>query len=376
VLLLVLLLVLLPLLGGCSTVGYLGHVGKGHAALLRQQQPIEQLVASPTTAPELREQLLELAAAREFASRRLLLPDNRSYTRYVALDREHVSWVVIAAPEFSLDPVPLCLLISGCVPYRGYFSRERADRAAAALAARGLDTWVGGVSAYSTLGWFADPVVSSMLHGGTDAAIGVMFHELTHQWLYLRGDSAFNESLASFVEQQGLREWRAERGLPSPATGDGRAEAFRGLVQALLDELQALYDSGEGEAQMRKAKAAAIEAFRRKYRIRRESDWSAFRRFDRWVDEPINNASLQSQRLYETWVPAFDALFEQAGSDWQRFQREVQRLAGLRAKERRFRLEQLLAQGRNAADAGDRSRQSPSTSGYRSVPSTETRDLQ
>lgn len=337
------MLVLGLLLSGCSTLGYVGHLGKGQLALLRQQQPVAQLLASPDTDPTLREQLLLLGAAREFASDHLLLPRNRSYTRYVALDREYVSWVVIAAPEFSLDPVPLCLPIAGCVPYRGYFDRGLAEQAADELAARGLDTWVGGVAAYSTLGWFADPLLSSMLRDGTETAVATVFHELAHQWLYVRDDTRFNESLASFVEQQGLREWRQGRGLAQvDASMQGHGTLFRSEVQSLIDRLQMLYASTLPDSAKRQAKAEAFDAFRNRYRgMSDEGVLSS--RVKAWVDGQLNNAALQPQRLYDGWLPAFANLFRAAEGDWATFQTQVESLSRLPRDERDRRLAALTA---------------------------------
>ncbi len=350
--LLAVLLLGLQLLAGCSTLGYVGHLGKGQLALLRQQQPVSELLASPATDPALREQLELLGAARDFASDRLLLPRNRSYTRYVALDREFVSWVVIAAPEFSLEPLPLCLPVAGCVPYRGYFDRTLAQREAAELTGRGFDTWIGGVSAYSTLGWFADPLLSSMLREGPEAAVATVFHELAHQWLYVRDDTAFNESLASFVEQQGLREWREARGLaPADATVDAQAAVFRTVLQELMDTLQALYTGPLSDAAKRRAKAEAFDTFRSQYRALISDRGSGFegpgyerpapRRLDAWVNGPLNNAALQPQRLYDGWLPAFVSLFGATGGDWAAFQARVETLARLPRAERDRRLAAL-----------------------------------
>ena len=336
-------LVLLP---GCRTIGYVGHVARGHVALLARQQSIAEVRSDPATPEALRATLGEIAAARRFASTHLGLPRNRSYTRYVELERDYVSWVVVATPEFSLDPVPLCLPVAGCVPYRGWFSRERAEREAERLAAAGLDTWVGGVAAYSTLGWFADPVVSSMLREGPANAVGTVFHELAHQRLYVRDDSAFNEAYASFVELQGLREWRASRGLDqsdADADVDPARQSFRKRLQALVAELEALYASDLDASAMREAKRSALAAFREEYRQRVQRDWRGLDGHARWIEDGLNNAALQPFRLYESQVPAFAALFAREAGDWQRFHRAAERLARLAPESRRAELQTLAA---------------------------------
>src|SRR3979490_1776872 len=147
------------LLAGCGTV-YLMQAASGQCQVLRQRVPIDTLLADPRTPPALRAHLQEVRAAREFASRELGLPDNRSYRSYADIGRPYVVWNVVAAPEFSVTPKRWCFPIAGCVASRGYFRERRAREFAAALAVRGYDVSVDGVPAYSTLGRCADPGAS------------------------------------------------------------------------------------------------------------------------------------------------------------------------------------------------------------------------
>jgi predicted aminopeptidase len=336
---LLLALGLMLALGGCRTLGYYAHLACGHAELVTQRQPIERLIADPDTEPALRETLAEVLQARRFAVERLQLPDNRSYTYYVQLDRPFVNWNVMAAPEFSIEPLLHCFPFAGCVPYRGWFSLERAQDDAQRLQDKGYETHVGGVPAYSTLGWFADPLVSSMLRAGREALIGTVFHELTHQKLYLPGDAAFNESLATFVEQQGLREWRArQQSLPTPRP-DYRPVIER--ILALRERLGALYAQPLNEPAMRAAKAAEIEAFRVDYRRWRSGEGQDRPAYDGWVEAPIDNAKLLPFGVYDQWVPAFEALFAAVDGDWERFHAQAAELARLPAEQRRARLSAL-----------------------------------
>jgi predicted aminopeptidase len=328
------------MLGGCRTIGYYAHLARGHAELTLQRQPIERVIADPDTDPVLRDTLAELRRARVFASENLQLPDNRSYTHYVELDRPSVSWNVMAAPEFSIEPLLHCFPFAGCVPYRGWFSVERARAYAQTLQADGYETHVSGVPAYSTLGWFADPVVSSMLRGGRAALIGTVFHELTHQKLYVRGDTAFNESLATFVEQQGLREWQARQPGVMAARPDYRPVIE--MVLRLRERLGAIYAQPLAEAAMRAAKAAEIEAFRIEYRHWRNANGREWSGYDSWVEAPIDNAKLLPFGLYDQWVPAFEALFEQVDGDWQRFHARAGELARLPPADRQQQLSGLL----------------------------------
>ncbi|AHL73641.1 aminopeptidase [Stutzerimonas stutzeri] len=327
-------------LNGCST--YYGQLAVGQLDLLRQREPIAAIIDNPQTDPKLRQRLALALQARRFASRALGLPDNDSYRVYADIQRPYVVWNVFATEAFSVAPLNHCFPIAGCVAYRGYYQQGRARGAAALLRAEGYDTQVSGVQAYSTLGWFDDPLLSSMLRWDDERLAGLIFHELAHQRLYVAGDTAFNESYASFVEREGLRQWRASRGLPAPSetARDPYADLSR-LVLATRERLAALYASGLSEPEMRAAKAAEFMRMRQAYWQLRDGAWKGDGRFDRWMAQPLNNASLVPFGLYDRWVPAFAALFEQAGGDWQRFYIHVATLGQLPTDERTRRLEAL-----------------------------------
>ena len=194
-------------LSGC----YLLQAAGGQMEISAKREPIAEVIADAATPPQLRARLEYVANARDFASRELGLPDNESYRSYADLDRPYVVWNVFAAPEFSVEPRRWCFPIAGCVVYRGYFSEEAAQHYASRLRRRGDDAAVGGVAAYSTLGHFKDPVLSTML-GWSDAQLAAtLFHELAHQVVYVPGDSEFNESFATVVEEAGLERWLTER---------------------------------------------------------------------------------------------------------------------------------------------------------------------
>lgn len=334
-----LLAVLLLPLSGCSSLGYYAHVSSGHMAVLGARQPIERVLADERTDAGLRERLAEVLEAREFASAHLQLPRNRSYTRYVELDRHYVVWNVFATQEFSLTPLRHCFPFAGCVPYRGWFDQARAQAYAERLRERGLETHVGGVAAYSTLGWFADPVLSTMLHWDEDELIGIVFHELAHQKLYVRGDAAFNESLAMFVQRQGLCEWRAARGRPPPdPAGQEWERDFVQRALALREALGRLYARPLAPEEMRRQREERIEAFRRTHRERWAARGGGIDPFGDWVARPINNAKLVPLGLYDRWVSAFRALFVEVGADWGRFHAAAAELAALPAQAREARL--------------------------------------
>lgn len=322
-----LLALCLPL-AACSSLRYYAHVAHGEASLLAHRRPIARVVRDPATSPALATRLRLAAQARRFASAHLGLPDNRSYTSYVDLHRPYVAWNVFATLPWSVQALPQCFPIAGCVAYRGYFEEARAQARATALKAQGDDVWIGPVPAYSTLGWFADPIVSSMLRWDDDELAGTIFHELAHQRLYVKGDTAFNESFASFVQQEGLRQWRKARGLPPP---DPRAQAmeqgFTALVLDLRDRLKRFYASTHDQAALARGKQARIEAFRRRYAHWRDTRWPGDHRYDGWVAAPINNARLLPFGLYDRWTGAFAVLFERAERDWGAFYAAVRALA-------------------------------------------------
>lgn len=332
---------LVLLLGGCSTIDYYAHLGQGQWQLLHARQPVERILQDPATDPALARRLALSQQARDFASTHLQLPENRSYRLYADLGRPFVVWNLFATPEFSLEPELHCFPIAGCVAYRGYYQQGRARGAAALLRQKGLDTYIGGVEAYSTLGWFDDPLLNTMLRWSDERFIAVIFHELAHQQYYLPGDTAFNESFATFVEREGLRQWHAARGETPPASDDHQRQQFIELVLASRERLQQLYAGNLPEHAMRSAKQAEFEHLRRDYRAMRQQ-WGGQGRYDAWIEGPLNNAKLLPFGLYDQWVPAFAALFRREGSDWQAFYAAVAALGRLPEADRLSRLESLM----------------------------------
>ncbi|MEP7185437.1 MAG: aminopeptidase [Rhodanobacter sp.] len=329
---------------GCASFRYYAQAAQGQGELIAHRRSLNKVLQDPDTEPELARRLQLAKQARRFATARLGLPDNRSYTGYVELDRSYVVWNVFAAPRYSVDAVPQCFPIAGCVAYRGWFSETAADNDAAALKAAGNDVWVGGVPAYSTLGWFADPILSSMLRWNDDELDSTIFHELAHQLIYVKGDTAFNESFATFVQLRGLQQWRHARGLP--AEDDQRRDIDDGFTQLVLDlrnRLKVLYASGADNVSMASGQQREIAAFRRHYAQWRECRGPQDHRYDAWVARPINNARLLPFGLYDQWVPAFAVLFHCAGEDWPAFYASVRRLAAESMANRRNALKALVS---------------------------------
>ncbi|WP_339453859.1 aminopeptidase [Pseudomonas sp. EA_5y_Pfl2_R50] len=334
--------VLFLLLNGCASVSYYSQLASGQLQLLRAREPVTKVIADPDRDATLRAHLAQSQKARAFASEHLHLPDNQSYRLYADIGRPFVVWNVFATAEFSLTPQNHCFPIAGCVAYRGYYSQSAARGEAALQRQQGMDVSIGGVEAYSTLGWFNDPILNSMMGWGDERLATLIFHELAHQRFYVKDDTEFNESFATFVEQEGTRQWRAFRGLP--ADTDSRLkqrDQFIGLVLDTRSRLETLYAQPLPTEQMRERKAAEFEQFRREYRRMRDSQWAGDKRYDAWVNTPLNNARLLPFGLYDQWVPAFAALFKQVGGDWGRFYAEVEQLGGLPVAERKAALKAL-----------------------------------
>lgn len=350
------LLAVLPLLlaSGCATVGYYAHAVGGQLAILGRARPIGELlgdapagdglVATPPLAPETRTRLALILEMRAFASRELALPDNGSYRSYADLERPYPAWNVIATPELALTPKEWCFPFAGCVPYRGYFSHQRAERFAGGLKNHGLDVRVAPVAAYSTLGWFRDPILASQLRDDDTTLAAVMFHELAHQQLYVPGDAAFNESFATAVEIEGVRRWLSARGTPAAFAGYERERARRGafvsLVLGYRDRLEAVYASAASDADKRAAKAALLAELRAAG-PRWLEQWGEDAGYAAWFRQELNNAHLASVGLYHQHVPAFQALLARAGGGFEAFYREARALGRLAPPARAARLAEL-----------------------------------
>jgi predicted aminopeptidase len=300
---------------GCAAPYYWQAIG-GQLELLRKRQPIEDVITDPSIDPKLQTTLMRIAAIRRFAVEELGLPDNDSYTSYVALDRPYVVWNVVATKEFSVDPVRWCFPFAGCVAYRGYFDRDAAMRFAEKLAADGLDTHSGGSNAYSTLGYFADPVLSTMVDGGEQYVASLLFHELAHQKLYVKDDSAFSEAFAMIIEELGTERWLLRHGTPEDLeryrARRARRAQFGETIAAQQSRLRALYASGRSPDELRAGKEQAFDALRREYAALK-AEWQGNTDYDAWFAQPLNNATLASVATYTRWLPALRGRLERVG---------------------------------------------------------------
>ncbi len=331
-------------LGGCTTLGYYAQAVSGHLDIVSRRQPIDRLLAAEATDPALRERLRSALAARDFASRELGLPDNGSYRSYADIERRYVTWNVIATEEFSVAARQWCFPIAGCVPYRGYYSEAEAEAFAAGLAGQRLDVFVNPATAYSTLGWFDDPLLNTMLAWHDTRLAGVIFHELAHQQVWVKDDAAFNESFAVFVQDEGVRRWLQATATPEDLAAYAerieRRRAFAALLRATRAELATLYASDAGAEAMRTAKESAFARLRAGYADLKRR-WGGYGGYDNWFDRPLNNARLALVATYNDHVAGFAGLFERAHRDFPAFYAAVAELGALQPAARAARLAEL-----------------------------------
>lgn len=363
-------LALAALLGGCALpdLGYYWQGARGQWQMLEAARPVTQMLEAPELAPALRRQLLLAQQARDFASQALALPDNASYRSYTDLGRTAAVWNVTAAPPDSLQLHQWCFPIAGCVGYRGYFAQADAQTQASGLAAQGLEVLVYPVPAYSTLGYLnwlgGDPLLNTFVNWPEGELVGLLFHELSHQRVYLASDMAFNESYATAVQQMGTRAWlqqsaTAAAAAPAWQAAQQRRLAFRALTHDTRDRLQALYAAPPDTA-LAAAKQVILDDFRARYQslraqwlatpelaARPQASAQALQRLDLWVAQ-ANNAAFGALSAYELWVPAFVALFaQQAGQEapWPAFHAAVERLSHLPEAARQQALCALMPPG-------------------------------
>ncbi|WP_291431863.1 aminopeptidase [Deinococcus sp.] len=309
-------------LSGCAPVQYLTQAAGGQLDLLRRARPVEAALEDPATPPEVRRKLRLASDVRAFAvapeaAGGLGLPDHGSFLKFVDVGRPFVVWNVFSAPEFSVTLDTSCFPVAGCVGYRGYFAEAGARAYAQERRAEGRDVSVGGVSAYSTLGYLKDPLLSTMLAYPDATLIRTVIHELAHPALYVAGDTVFNESYATAVEEEGLRRWLAAHGTPELRDQDRAAQARQSGFEALLLDararLEALYAQPDlPDADRRTRKAELLADLNARYATLKAS-WGGYAGYDAYFARGVNNASLGAVAAYATMVPDFQTLLSSVG---------------------------------------------------------------
>jgi len=319
--------------GGC----YLLQSAEGQLELMSKRRPISTVIAATSTPATLRSQLKAVASIRAYATRELGLPDNGSYRSYADVGRPYVVWNVVAAPEFSVDPKEWCYPIVGCVAYRGYFVEAKARKFADEQRKRGMDAAVSGTAAYSTLGHFDDPILNTMLGWDDVELASIVFHELTHQLLYVANDASFNEAFATTVEEEGVKRWLEAQGrgedLAQHRLEQRRYLEVVNLLEATRSRLRIIYASGRPDEDMRSEKRKAFADLRADFAALRLS-FGGHAPFESWFDHEINNAHLASIATYFACVPGFERELRAVNGDLPAFYRRVRQIAKMPQKDR------------------------------------------
>lgn len=343
---------LAALLGGCAGPGYYLQAASGQMKLLHARRDLDRVLADPSTGAQLAARLEEARKILAFARGKLDLPAHGSYSTYVDTGRKTLVWNVVAAGEFSLQPKRWCFLVAGCLPYRGYFKRRAAEKFAAKLRKRGLDVIVSPSPAYSSLGWFKDPLLNTMLSGSDVQLAAYLFHELAHQRLYVQGDGRFNESYAGFVANVGVTMWLQSL----HRNGDLRkwrqfrraARDFNRLVRGVRTRLAELYGSSAGPAVKRRRKAAILEHLVAATERLAQTRWDGRNYFAAWLAPPLNNASLALYDTYQDRQCVFQRLYIEAGGQMRAFHALAKQHAKLPAARRKNWLDQDCSAAGNA----------------------------
>ncbi len=312
---------------------------------MSQAQPIEEILAQETEPQNVRDQLTKVVKMREFAVNSLRLPDSGSYLKYADLERPYVVWNLVAAPELSLELNQWCFPVAGCVTYRGYFDEPSAHTMAKKLAAQGFDVDVYGVQAYSTLNWFDDPVLNTFITNDDGHLAALLFHEMSHQIIYLQNDTAFNESFAKTVEMEGLRRWLQEAGSPDLwqqfLLSEAQSADFNKLLGTIRAELSLVYNSErDNDQKLLEKERTFAQAYVEYEQLKKE--WGDSEDFDQWMAGGLNNARLSSMAAYYELVPAFQTLLHQVDYDLDKFYAKVKVLGALPKDVRRDELKALM----------------------------------
>ncbi len=354
---------------GCRALSYYAQAVRGQYQIVAAEQPIDKLLANTNTPAALQAKLRLVLQLRAFADTNLALPVDRHYRRYADLHRPFVVWDVYAAPEFSLQSKTWWYPFVGRLDYRGYFSESAARDCAARLARAGYDTSVGGVEAYSTLGWFKDPVLNTFINRSEPELAETLFHELAHQRVFASGDTDFDEAFATSVGHEGARRWLRAQGNQAAyqayITSIRHHEQFEQLIVAARGKLEKLYgDVRKPDGTLKAAKEPPLPAEQLRAEKQRildglRHDWEQLRAqwgsgagVDDWLAEDLNNAELNSESTYYNLVPAFDRLLAANGGDLAKLYTAVERLAKLPRVKRHAQLREFADPGAEPVRSG------------------------
>jgi predicted aminopeptidase len=337
------------LLSGCGTLQYYAQAISGHTGLLLRREPIERLLARPGLDADLRHKLELIVSIRAFA-RDQGLDVGDAYTGYVQTGQQFVVWNVFAAPRFSLTMKQFCFPIAGCTSYKGFFSERGAMRLAEELKGDGLDVYVGGVAAYSTLGWFADPVLDTFIMRADAQLAGLIFHELAHREVYVPGDTRFNESFATAVEQILVARWltatSSEEQIETLQGARVRRSQVLELVTAARAELAEVYRAPDLTDQQRlAAKGEALGRLQTNYQTVRSGWGVGHDDYLVWMTTSLNNAKLGTLADYNDWVDSFLTIYADSNDDLVTFLTRIREVAAMQRGPRDRLLASLAGAG-------------------------------
>ena len=330
---------------GCSSLAYYWEKIQGHAEILSKQEPIQEVIDNPQTSDKVRKKLINTQIARAFASEVLQLPDNDSYKNYVDLKKDYVIWTVVATPPYSIKAKEWCFLIVGCLSYKGYFSKQDAEAFAEKLKTENMDVYVSGTKAYSTLGWFDDPLLSTMLYNSEAYRVGIIFHELAHQKMYVEDDTAFNEGFASTVELEGVQAWFSRDNKKEEykryIISKERDDDFKKLLQTTRAELKEAYSLSLDSKAMDESKIKIFNKLQLSYK-KLKKQWDGYSGYDKWMSQDLNNAHLALVATYNDYIPAFRNLFKNVNNDYDLFYQQVEKMSELDKDKRYEEINKLI----------------------------------
>lgn len=328
------------LIGSCGTVEFYTQAMGGQVEIWRKSRPNAAVLADPKVEERVKQRLRLIEELRAFAASDLRLP-TKSFGKYCDLKRPHVVWVVFAAPEFSVEAKHWWYPFVGHLKYRGFFDENDAKAEGARLRKQGLDVFVGGVDAYSTLGYFKDPVLNTFLHRSDTELAELIFHELTHAKVFIPGDTDFNEAFATANAEDGVRRWlRAKGDLNALRDYEARLKKSREVVSLLLDtrdklkELYTLHDFATPDDE-RMAKQRVFEDMLRRAGV----TGAQTRVLSRNGQAAWNNARLNTVAAYYTLVPGFERLLKKHDGNLEAFHKAVEAMRKLKNEERTALLE-------------------------------------
>lgn len=311
------------LLSGCQ-MGYLIKNAYHQMKILYDREPIENVLKKENVSTQTKQKLLLAEKAKLFAETKLNLKSSKNYTSFVQLDRPYVVYAVNAAPAWELKNHTWYFPIVGHVPYKGFYSESEAKEEEELLKKQNLDTYVRGVSAYSTLGWFNDPLLSSMLNYKDHNLVNTIIHETVHATLYIKSNADFNERLASFVGNKGTElfylEQEGEGSLTLQKIKDENQDdkLFSEYISPKIKEIKSWYESLDDKQRKLELKEEKLKALQKDFELTLlpKMKTNSYKGF---ASMKLNNARLLLFSTYVANMEVFERVYSHFNSDFSKF---------------------------------------------------------